>query len=70
VALPILWWLLTEIAARYEMWATHMKTRAELGEDLGFGLLLLPATGAAIVGSLVVGYLAWRKTGRSRASAA
>lgn len=40
VSVPAYAWLAAELAAYYEMFSTGMKSRAELGDDLGFGILL------------------------------
>ncbi len=40
VSVPAFAWLAAELAAYYEIFSTGMNSRAVLGEDLGFGILL------------------------------
>lgn len=67
VSLPAFAWLVAEIAAYYEMFSTGMNSRAELGDDLGFGILLFmvmpPFT---LAGAAFVWLLVWSRTGRSK----
>ena len=64
-ALIAAYFILVEVAVRYEMWATHMASRSELGQDLGFGLLVFPiilvSTGCAIA----AGWLTWKRLRRA-----
>ena len=67
VSMPAFTWLATELAVYYEMTTTSMNSRAELGDDLGFGLLLfmfvLPFT---LCATSFVWWLIWFYTGRTK----
>ena len=67
VSVPCIAWLAGELAAQYEMWSTNMSTRAELADDLGFGILLfMVVTPAVIIGAAYVWWFVWSRTGRSK----
>jgi hypothetical protein len=69
VSFPVFAWLASELAAYYEIYSTGMSSRAELGNDLGFGILLLmvvpPLT---LVCAAFVWWLVWSRTGRRKNS--
>jgi hypothetical protein len=70
VSLPLTLWLTSEIAVQYELLATGASARAELGDDLGLGVLLFVfALPAALVLSLLLGVVVWRLTRRSASAA-
>lgn len=60
ISLPALYWVLSEAAVSYEMMETGAKTRAELEDDFGLGLLglfvVLPGT---VIGAIAVGLVTW-----------
>lgn len=65
VCVPALCWIASEVAAVYEMHTTGMHSRAELGDDLGFGILLfLFVPPATLVGVVIVWCITWWVTGR------
>ncbi len=67
VSVPAYAWLAAELAAYYEMFSTGMKSRAELGDDLGFGILLFMVVPLfTLAGALLVWGLFWFRTGRSK----
>lgn len=67
VTLPAFAWLAAELAAHYEMFSTGMNSRAELGDDLGFGILLFMVVPPfTLVGGVFVWWLVWSRTGRSK----
>lgn len=67
VSLPAFAWLTAELAAYYEMFSTGMNSRAELGDDLGFGLLLFMVVPPfTLAGVALVCWLVWSRTGRSK----
>ena len=57
---PTIAWLVSEGVVCYEMAATVASSRAELGEDLGFGILLFmivpPVT---LAGVIAVWFVVW-----------
>lgn len=67
VSLPAFAWFAAELAAYYEMFSTGMNSRAELGDDLGFGILLFMVVPPfTLVGAAYVCWLVWSRTGRSK----
>lgn len=69
ISLPAFAWLAVELAAYYEMLSTGMSSRAELGEDLGFGILLfMVVPPLALAGAAFVWGLVWSRTRRSNAA--
>lgn len=67
VSLPAFAWLTAELAAYYEMFSTGMDSRAELADDLGFGILLfMVVPPLTLAGTVSVGWLVWSRTGRSK----
>lgn len=66
IAIPAIVWLLSELLLYYEWFATGARSRAELGDDPGFGMLLFfvvpPGT---VVGTAWVGVWVWRRTEKS-----
>lgn len=67
VSLPAFAWLVAELAAYYEMFSTGMNSRAELGDDLGFGILLFMVVPPfTLAGAAFVWWLVWSRTGRSK----
>lgn len=67
VSLPAFAWLAAELAAYYEMLSTGMNSRAELGDDLGFGILLFMVVPPfALASAVFVWWLVWSRTGRSK----
>lgn len=66
LSLPAWAWLAAELAGYYEMFSAGMNSQAELGDDLGFGiLLLLVVPPFSLAGSSFVWWLIWSRTGRS-----
>ena len=62
-------WLAAELAAHYEMFSTGMNSRAELGEDLGFGILLfMVVPPVTLFGSLFVWWFVWSRTNRIKSA--
>ncbi|WP_419570674.1 hypothetical protein [Rheinheimera sp.] len=56
-------YLLTEAAVLYQLWATGTSQRAELADDLGFGLLgFLVVLPLSALLALVTSLLVWLKT--------
>lgn len=67
VSLPAFAWLAAELAAYYEMFSTSMSSRAELGDDLGFGILLFMVVPPfTLAGSAFVWWFVWSRTERSK----
>lgn len=67
VSVPAFAWLAAELAAYYEMFSTGMNSRAELGEDLGFGILLfMVVPPVTLFGSLFMWWFVWSRTGRTK----
>jgi len=67
VSLPAFAWLAAELAAYYEMISTGMNSRAELGDDLGFGILLfMVVPPLALAGAVYAWWFVWSRTGRSK----
>lgn len=70
VCAPAIFWLAAEGVVCYEMFATGASSRAELGDDLGLGILLfmvVPPT--TLVGIVVVWLVVWfwlRSRGNSK----
>lgn len=65
VSLPAFAWLAAELAAFNEMFSTGMSSRAELGDDLGFGILLFMVVPPfTLAGVASVWWLVWSHTGR------
>lgn len=68
-SLPAFAWLAAELAAYYEIFSTGMNSRAELGDDLGFGILLfMVVPPIALSGSLFVWWFVWSRTGRTKST--
>lgn len=71
VSVPAFAWLAAELAAYYEMFSTGMSSRVELGDDLGFGILLFMVVPPfTLAGAVLVGWLVWFRTGRSKTTLA
>jgi hypothetical protein len=69
ISLPAFTWLAEELAAYYEMFSTGMNSRAELGDDMGFGILLFMVVPPfTLAGAASVFWLVWSRTGRSKAT--
>lgn len=67
VSLPAFAWIAAELAAYYEMLSTGMNSRSELGDDLGFGILLFMVVPPfTLAGAVFVWGLVWFRTGRSK----
>lgn len=67
VSVPVFAWLAAELAAYYEMSSTGMTSRAELGDDLGFGILLFMVVPPfTLAGAAFVWGVVWYRTGRSK----
>jgi hypothetical protein len=67
VSLPAFAWLTAVLAAYYEMFSTGMNSRAELGDDLGFGILLFMVVPPfTLAGVSFVWWLVWSRTGQSK----
>lgn len=67
VSLPVFAWLAAEFAAYYEMFSAGMDSRAELADDLGFGILLfMVVPPLTLAGTVSVWWLVWSRTGRSK----
>ena len=70
VSVPAFAWLAAELAAYYEMFSTGMNSRAELGEDLGFGVLLfMVVPPVTLFGSLFIWWFVWSRTGGTKTTA-
>lgn len=64
VSLPAFAWLASELAAYYEMVSTGMSSRAQLGDDLGFGILLfIVVPPFSLTGAAFVWWVVWFRTG-------
>lgn len=64
-SLPAFAWLAAELAAYYEIFSTGMSSRSELGDDLGFGILLFMVVPPfTLAGAMFVWWLVWCRTGR------
>lgn len=61
IALPSGYWLLSDAVVMFEMVSTGVKSRADLADDFGLGLLALfvvmPGT---IIGAFITGTVVWR----------
>lgn len=69
VSVPAFAWLAAELAAYYEMFSTG-NSRAELGEDLGFGVLLfMVVPPVTLFGSLFIWWFVWSRTGGTKTTA-
>lgn len=67
ISVPAFAWLAAELAACYEVFSTGMNSRAELGDDLGFGILLfLVVSPFTLTGALFVWWFVWSRTGRAK----
>jgi hypothetical protein len=64
ISAPVFAWLAAELATLYYTLSTGVYTQAELGDDLGFGVLLFmvipPIT---LIGSLFVWCFVWSRSG-------
>jgi hypothetical protein len=66
-SIPAIAWLLSEFVVYYEMFSTGANTRAELGEDLGLGILLsMFVPPETLIGAFLVGVKVWFHTGKYR----
>lgn len=61
VGFGALFWILSEAAVSFELWYTGTKSRIELANDLGLGLLLLPVILVSLLGALLISWLVWRR---------
>lgn len=69
VSMPAFAWLAAELAAYHEMFSTGMHSRAELGDDLGFGILLFMVVPPfTLAGAVFVWWFVWSRTGRTKTS--
>lgn len=67
--LPAFAWLAAELAAYSEMLSTGMNSRAELADDLGFGILLfMVVPPLALAGAVFVWRHVWFRIGRSKSN--
>ena len=65
VFVPTIWWLLGELVIYYEWFATGANSRAELGNDLGLGILLFMVVPAGtLIATILFAYWIWIRTGR------
>jgi len=67
VSIPAIVWLLSEFVVYYEMVSTGANSRAELGDDLGLGILgfmIIPP--GTLIGAYLVGLAVWFRTGKYR----
>jgi hypothetical protein len=55
-SLLVMGWILSELVVQYEIYATGARSRAELGDDLGLGILLLIVVP---IGSFAGAVLVW-----------
>jgi hypothetical protein len=57
-SLLVIGWILGELVVQYEIYTTGARSRAELGDDLGLGILLLIVVP---IGSIAGAVLVWCK---------
>ena len=63
-----LYWVLSEAVVLFEVWHTGAASRAELGRDLGLGILafavVLPGTlvGASLMAGLAMVWIVWPRS--------
>ena len=70
-SIPVIAWLLSELVVYYEWFSTGASSRAELGEDLGLGILLfLVVPPGTFIGVVLVGQAVWSRTGKLSAQTA
>lgn len=73
ISIPIFYYGLCEAVVYYEMFSTGTSSRAQLGENLGLGVLLflvvLPGTLTGAIGIWVVTWFQLRKRKDSHATA-
>ena len=61
IALPSAYWLLGEAVVMFEMASTGAKSRAELADDFGLGLLVLfVVMPGDVIGAFITAALVWR----------
>ena len=61
-SLPVLWWLLSELAMLYEMSLLPGSSRADLGDDFGLGILLFfVVTPLSLLASVILGIVVLRR---------
>lgn len=66
-SIPVIVWLLSEFVVYYEMVSTGANTRAELGDDLGLGILFFMVVPlGTFIGASFVGLKVWFHTGKYR----
>lgn len=66
-SIPAIVWLLSEFVVYYEMVSTGANTRAELGDDLGLGILFFMVVPlGTLIGAFLVGLKVWFHTGKYR----
>ncbi|RML82371.1 hypothetical protein ALQ89_03220 [Pseudomonas amygdali pv. tabaci] len=62
IALPSIYWLLGEAAVRFEMVSTGAKSRAELADDFGIGIIgLFVVAPATVIGAVITASCFWWK---------
>ena len=73
ISIPIIYYGLCEAVVYYEMFSTGTSSRAQLGEDLGLGILLFlvvpPGTLIGAIGIWVMTWFQLRKRKDSHATA-
>ena len=58
-------YIIGELAVLYEMWATGAKTRADLADDFGLGIIgMLIVFPSSVVIAVICSWFVWRKTRR------
>lgn len=58
---PVIAWMAAEGVVYYEMFVTETKSRSELGEDLGLGILLfMVVPPVTLAGLVAVWFAVWR----------
>ncbi|ALE01125.1 hypothetical protein [Pseudomonas syringae] len=68
IALPSLYWLLSEAAVMFEMASTGAKSRAELADDFGLGIIgLFVVVPATVIGAVTIAsFICWKMRPRRR----
>ncbi len=62
IALPSIYWLLGEAAVIFEMASTGAKSRAELADDFGLGIIgLFIVAPATVIGAVITASFFWWK---------
>lgn len=70
-SIPAIAWLLSELVVYFEWFSTGASSRAELGDDLGLGILLfLVVPPGTLIGAVLVGLAVWSRTGKCSSQAA